>query len=205
MFEYDDPEKYARAIFFFDTCRENEGEPYIRRLRRTLGKPGLFRDYAFRIVEKTKTQDMDSRFKQGLFVIWTNYIRDIGKKPEDHDQELSLDIFHHKHMEVMYYNFMRALSLMRKAHFDALVRFIDSSFSKETAVDRYIGRSLVFQPYKAVVRVALVAGVLSFEIYQNIRRWWKGEIQGIRCVKNIVDCGVRRDLQAVSVAKFQGL
>ena len=35
--------------------------------------------------------------------------------------------------------------------------------------------------------VALAALQLSYEAIQNLRRWWKGEISGKRCAKNIVD------------------
>jgi len=31
---------------------------------------------------------------------------------------------------------------------------------------------------------------LGVDVIQNIRRWWKGEISGKRCVKNIIDSGV---------------
>ena len=42
---------------------------------------------------------------------------------------------------------------------------------------------------KALVGVALVATYLAFDVIYNIRRWWRGEISGKRCAKNIVDCG----------------
>ena len=38
--------------------------------------------------------------------------------------------------------------------------------------------------------MALVAVFLAADIIINIRRWWKGEITGVRCVKNILDNGV---------------
>ena len=33
----------------------------------------------------------------------------------------------------------------------------------------------------------LAAVYLSYEIYKDICRWWKGEISGVRCVKNVID------------------
>ena len=38
--------------------------------------------------------------------------------------------------------------------------------------------------------MALVAGFLAYDIINNLRRWWKNEITGKRCVKNILDNGV---------------
>lgn len=67
MFEHDDPENYARAILFFDICRENEVEPHIRCLKRALGKPLLLKGEFVWLAESTRTKDKDSRFKQELF------------------------------------------------------------------------------------------------------------------------------------------
>ena len=38
-----------------------------------------------------------------------------------------------------------------------------------------------------VAVAALAALQLGWEAIQNLRRWWKGEISGKRCAKNIVD------------------
>lgn len=40
-----------------------------------------------------------------------------------------------------------------------------------------------------VVTVALASAYLTYETVKNIRRWWKGEISGKRCLKNIIDTG----------------
>ena len=38
-----------------------------------------------------------------------------------------------------------------------------------------------------LVGVTLAVIYLSYEIYQDICRWWKGEISGVRCAKNVID------------------
>ena len=38
-----------------------------------------------------------------------------------------------------------------------------------------------------MVGVTLAAVYLSYEIYHDIRRWWKGGISGKRCAKNVID------------------
>lgn len=46
---------------------------------------------------------------------------------------------------------------------------------------------LVRQHGGTLVTVTISASYLSGEAYQNIRDWWKGEISGRRCAKNMVD------------------
>ena len=58
-------------------------------------------------------------------------------------------------------------------------------------LSRFGGRALTqARNAQPVVKVALVAVYLANDIILNIRRWWKGEITGKRCVKNIIDNGV---------------
>lgn len=38
-----------------------------------------------------------------------------------------------------------------------------------------------------MVSIGLVAAYLSWEAYKSIHMWWKGEISGARCAKNIID------------------
>ena len=190
-FEHDDPETYARAIFFFDSIPEYEVEPYIRSLKRVIDKPVLFKSVAIRLVDDTKKADKDPRFRQAMFDVWNNYITENNQKQEGHGQGVSLDILPQNHAAVANHNFMRAVSQMCPARYDALVGFIDSLSSVDSTVARYAKNALEkARPCQALVRVGLVAGFLTFEICQNIRRWWKGEIEGTRCVKNIIDCGV---------------
>jgi DnaJ domain len=41
-----------------------------------------------------------------------------------------------------------------------------------------------------VVPVVLVGVYLAYDVISNMRRWWKGEISGRRCAKNIIDNGI---------------
>jgi hypothetical protein len=41
-----------------------------------------------------------------------------------------------------------------------------------------------------IVMVALAGLSLGYEAIKNLRRWWKGEITGERCAKNVVDASV---------------
>jgi len=190
-FEHDNPETYARAAFFFDSIPEYEAEPYIRSLKRVIDKPALFKSVAIRLVEDTKKADKDPKFRQAMFDVWNNYITENNQKQNGHGQHMSFDLLPQNQAVVANHNFIRAVSRMCPARYDALVGFIDSFTTYDGTVALYAKNALEkARPCQALVRVGLVAGFLSYEIYTNIRRWWKGEIKGKRCVKNIVDCGV---------------
>jgi len=48
----------------------------------------------------------------------------------------------------------------------------------------------VARPFMPLLKLGWATLSLGWDVIQNLRRWWKGEISGKRCVKNIIDCSV---------------
>jgi len=185
------PESYGRACFFFDSIPPEEAEPYLGSLKRVVNKPALFKSVADRLVEDTQTAKKDPSFRQALFDIWNKYMTEDDQKQEGHGQTTSLARVPQSSLVVTHMNFGYAVSRLSPNHYDALMKFIDSWCRENSQVAiRAQGALVKARAGRAMVRVALVVAYLAFEVINNIRQWWKGEISGIRCAKNIIDCGV---------------
>ncbi|XP_060598472.1 uncharacterized protein LOC132752188 isoform X2 [Ruditapes philippinarum] len=151
----------------------------------------LFKTVAERMVKDTKTVEKDSKFRQVMYDIWNNELKDLVNKHPDGGSELALAIQNKlitSQYKVLTYCFLRAVS-----HFPhgvvGMIANIPEGMGRQVAV---IGglNLVVAVPLGPVVTVALAGVFLAWEVIMNINRWWNGEITGKRCVKNIIDCGV---------------
>ncbi|XP_052251115.1 uncharacterized protein LOC127858182 [Dreissena polymorpha] len=185
------PDSLARIIFFLaDHSANGFAEPYIQSLKAVVNMPSVFTKVAERMEQDTKTAEKDPHYKQMMYDIWQNFMKDDLSENPDHGQKWDLAVPGDSVSCVVQYNFMRAVSSMPPESYLALsnaLQAIGNASSVVRFVDKALTKARVAKP---LVRVGLVAAYLAYDVIVNIRRWWKGEISGTRCVKNIIDNGV---------------
>lgn len=57
----------------------------------------------------------------------------------------------------------------------------------QLALKPYLGDIVELKSFSKKIGVVLVFAILSYEAAVNMKKWWKGEISGVRCAKNVVD------------------
>ena len=183
-----DPDAHARVLHFLASSEEmGVAGPYIRSLSSVVAIPEVFRRVAERIADDTRRADRDPHYQQFMQDVWTNFLRDNLAEHRDGNFILALprDAF----STATIYNFMRSVARLPGESYLALQRVVQTVGGTGTMAI-YGARALATaRAARPLVRVSLVVVFLAADILMNIRRWWKGEITGIRCVKNIIDNG----------------
>lgn len=184
-----DTDSHARIIYFLSKAlAENIADPFMSSLQAVKDIPDVFRKVAERLAEDTKTAEEDPKFRQLMYDVWNNFLKDNLLPDADGGRKLELAIPSDAITATTQYAFMRAVYRLSPQAFTALRSFVHTSSGP---VARFTGRALaVARTAQPVIKVALVAVFLAVDIIRNIRRWWNGEITGKRCVKNIIDYGV---------------
>ncbi|XP_060577409.1 uncharacterized protein LOC132734633 [Ruditapes philippinarum] len=185
-FKYD-ADSCARVIYFLAKSSDC-AEPFVRSLQSVMSNAMVFKKVAERMAEDTKTADENPHYRQMMYDVWNNFLKDIDINDPDGGQRLALAIQSDVNCTVAQFCFMRAVSRLPPESFRALATTV-SAMGGPLAL--YGGRAItVARKAQPVVRVALVTVVLAWNVILNIKRWWTGEITGVRCAKNIIDCGV---------------
>ncbi|XP_052783255.1 uncharacterized protein LOC128219487 [Mya arenaria] len=181
-----EPDNFARALFFLLYCENTRKKTNIRSLQALLGDDRLFKSQALRLVKETKEEDKDSELRQNMHEIWSNYMRDDREFVTNSDQKWNRVKPRTSIACTKQACFRNAVKRLSKPQFNVLqthLQNLSASDRLQNAVAIAIGGS-------SVVIVGLVACTLAFGVIKNIKRWWKDEITGIRCVKNIMDFGL---------------
>jgi DnaJ domain len=86
----------------------------------------------------------------------------------------------------------RELARLPAAQQTQMLTIIRTLAGESSAIASYTGRAIsVFSQVSGrVALVALSAVYLSWEAFQSIRQWWRGEISGKRCAKQVIDATV---------------
>lgn len=145
-----------------------------------------------RLVEGAKCLDQDSNFYTVMNDLWNNYL-----KPNEEGGDVHLQ-FDEKRLAEL--NLERNAPLLAFALLEMIVHLPPASQQQVIgAIGRFAvtGQPLVMQVANSfvcmraaggrVVSYGLIACHLAWEAFKSIRSWWKGEISGARCAKNIVD------------------
>ncbi|XP_072021719.1 uncharacterized protein [Amphiura filiformis] len=186
-----DADNLARILYFLANSQvDGVAEPYLNSLQSVIGNRTVFRMVAVRMIQDTRTADNDQRYRQVMHDVWSNFLRDNLSEHPDNGQEWALAVPQNSASATVQYAFFRSVAQLPPESFLALqqaIQAIGSAGSLAVYANRALTHARSAQP---LVRVALVTAYLAYDIIKNIRRWWKGEITGIRCVKNIIDNGV---------------
>jgi hypothetical protein len=182
-----DPESCARVIYFLAKSISADCAVPLRSLQSVLHNAMLFKKVATCMVEDTKTVDEDPNYRKTMYEMWNIFLKDNIIDNPDGGQRLVFAIHQERYCTVIQYNFMSAVSRLSPESFRALATTVSAMGGQMSIYARALA---IARNAQSVARVALVTVHLASEVIKNIKRWWKGEITGVRCAKNIVDCGV---------------
>ncbi|XP_072021757.1 uncharacterized protein [Amphiura filiformis] len=187
--DYDD---HARVLFFLSQSLERRvAAPYLKSLRSVIGRPAVFKTVANRLAEDTRKMEEDEEYREFMHDVWSNFLEeDDLSESDNHDngQEWSLAVLQVCTPGTAEYAFISAVARLPQPREIAIYQIVRTVGNAGT-VAVYTNRALRTVAHE-VVAVGLVAACLAYDVIKNIRRWWRGEISGKRCLKNIIDCGV---------------
>ncbi|XP_072398105.1 uncharacterized protein [Diabrotica undecimpunctata] len=189
----EDQETFARVLFYLGEEEKvykdaDKLGPQMKILMSSMKVASLFHQYAKRLAEDTKRADSDEKFKRVLGLIWAQMM-DADKQTDDEDKTPDVSIvakLEHLSLEASP-GIVRALSVIPyESQKRFLVMIKDVLPTTVLSNVEYVVEN-VNRIGGAVVTVALASIQLTYEAIINIKRWWKGEISGKRCCKNIID------------------
>lgn len=154
----------------------------------------FFRNTVRQMAEDAIKAKDDSAFKDVMRDIWFNYLQPFAEGP-DYNLNLQLMLANPELTgNAVYCRMLIMLSKMPPGQVTQIVRYASDCCS---IMSRDVGALVTVQGERAlskltatggkVVAVALVAVFLAYEAFLSIYGWYKGEITGKRCVKNILD------------------
>ncbi|XP_052782488.1 uncharacterized protein LOC128218814 [Mya arenaria] len=179
-----DPEIFCRFLLL--QCNEDEIMTYIRSLIMQFGHDALFKSIVMRLMEDDKKSENDAKLREIVEYIWNNFMMDDTEVEKNSVQEWALAIPGNSILSSMQFSFVNTVKRLSTAQFSSLQVYLQSF----QGTGRLQNAVQIARKCKSVVKVDLVVCSLAFDVIQNIKRWWKGEISETRCVKNILDCGL---------------
>lgn len=190
-------EDLARILFYLDeedkAYKDNIKRPYApqwKTLKATVKNDDAFRALANRLSDETRIGEKDQEFRKRMNMLHETMLSHSDNPVSIKDYQ-KLDLaraFDHNA------TFMSALGGLAKAwsiipaeskisimeSIELIVHksTMDTVKTVTTFTDKYGGTR---------VMVALAAINIAYETYRSIQRWWRGEISGERCIKNVLD------------------
>ncbi len=192
-----DTDKLVSVLCFFCN-RDIETSRYIQILRSVSSNDKAFQGIVNNLVEDTKKLKDDPNFLCVMADIWNNYLEPNEKKNVGNGQrfDFQLVLSDLKLIEATAaYNFISALSKLPPSVQNEVVQLTINAANivvgSKLALTLHGSFNNLLQITKStsgkIVAVGLVAVYLAFEAWNNLKLWWKGEITGIRCAKNVID------------------
>lgn len=200
----DDLETGLRLVFFLQREGENSNfgltpvrDFLYKQIKR--GNPELIKKYVGNVVEDTKKVDENAEFAMVVHDLYAGFNSAKGEKPRSEgwikavqdsvvnnidksmkDPEAHVRTFCHM---------TNAMCMLAEEDLPLVIAAFESNAATKSLAISAKGSSALIKyvknPGKLVV--GLVAAQLSWEAIKNIRLWWKGEISGKRCAKNVFD------------------
>ena len=186
----DNPEKLAQITMILGF----ENDPrYVRVLDELISNPEAFKSAALHIIEDMEESKKLPEYRKLMAVMYDSMLK--GK-----DSEEIIDFEWIENDEAFQvgtqFNILRALRQLPKKSQKEIFKQI-KPFTKallQTAMPselkKYAMNSLAIiekHGRSDIIPETIVLAQLSWQTYQNILRWYNGEISGHRCAKNIID------------------
>jgi hypothetical protein len=202
----EDVEAFTRVLFYLDeednSYKDNsEIPPAWRSLKLLLNSDVAFKKYAERLVKKTKGDEEDVAFRNTMNQAYSELMDPSDSAYSEIDGEtVNFDCYTHQNFNVArktdrdadwvssFMGLSHAWSLIPVSKRTEIVKMIPKLIENRmiiSSVDEVVG--FVNKSGGNHVMVALAAISLGYEAIKNLCRWWRGEITGVRCCKNIVD------------------
>ncbi|XP_057315558.1 uncharacterized protein LOC130656675 [Hydractinia symbiolongicarpus] len=186
------PEDFSRTLWYLDQEeKEYKGgeSPVWKTLNMATSSEDAFKMYASNLAADTKEAKRDPQFRKTMSEIYQNLL-DVNGSPSHDGQNY--------HFSVAKLQISKSFPELAKIweiigvegqkELLPMIKEVCLSLHSKNLVlvaDELTG--LVTKHGGTPIMVALSSVYLAYDAVINIRRWWKGEITGVRCVKNIID------------------
>ena len=195
LFE-DDAETLSRVMFYLDQEQidfKGNLSPSWRTLKNSISLNPMFRSYAKRLADKTKEAESDNKFRKTMEQLRSNMFEPSDRKA---DIQVYQKLNPKKFTEIEVFEkagligFARAWTVIPDSCRNLIMAFVENHLPNKChdliiKADKLVTRFNYAGSKLATVSLSFV--LLSYDAIQSIRRWWKGEISGSRCCKNIID------------------
>jgi hypothetical protein len=186
------PETLSRVLFYLTKEDEvykdgTELAPVWRTLKRAMLSESTFKLYAERLADDTKVAETDVEYRKFMDYFYKRIINPSDNplsKYAHQGYELALTT---QNFNCGIGGFARAWTRISPAGQRQIIEMMPSIIANNQLVCFEKAGALTKKFGGTVIMVTLAAVQLSYEAIVSIRRWWKGEITGVRCVKNIID------------------
>lgn len=190
-----DLETLVRVLHYLDEEEKSYNNnvilpPVWKTLRSTLKSEQVFKKYAERLAEDTKRAENDENFRETMRLLYEQMM-DASEDPLPADQHQGFDLVRLTDFNVASTTacagLAKAWSLIPRPTQSQILHTLPRLIRAPlvTAADEVVG--VFSKSAGSVVIVGLAAVCLGWAAFWNVYRWWKGEISGKRCAKNVVD------------------
>ncbi len=199
-----DADTFLRVIFFLQReANEWQGDTQVRNFLAKListGDRGMIEKYMKNVVEDTKKAAVDESYKKLINDLYKGFNEAKEQHPLSENwktkvEEYAISVVDDsmkdpKSYLALFSHITSAVAMVPPENWPHLASSLEASAVARTTQLAKMAEYSVSGVKKYGTKVAVVtltAAQLSWEAIKNIRLWWKGEITGKRCAKNIVD------------------
>jgi hypothetical protein len=185
----------TRVLFYLDREEKSYKDdplardpPVIRTLRSAMQSENLFKTYVNRLIEETKQEGVDPEFHQYMRDLYSGFMDPSEERIDNEGWQLERIRELSSGARAGIGGFFRVMSTIPPGTQLAIMRSISNFVNNRHLMKVMEGGVGIFERVGSTVATfALAAVFLTWDAIHSIHRWWRGQISGIRCVKNIID------------------
>ena len=151
--------------------------PHWKSLRDTMHNDSLFKRYAIQMIADAKKSENEEKLRIKMEEIQEE-MPQHNEAAEEYCQDLSLRACQ------VFSGFSKAWSLMPVKVKEAVCDMIKQVGTGDVG---RTAQTVMLRSSGTVAAVSLAAVQLGYKVYNHIKRWWNGEIDGSWCAKHVVD------------------
>ena len=137
--------------------------------------------YLDQVIADTKKVENNQEYVRMLKSFYQRFVQE-ATVPAEEEESLSEDID-----EKALSGVIIAVSRMSAVELQVFLEVCESSLKTNALAPLVLSGQLVKKVGGKVVGSILVVAQLGWAVFKNMRQWWRGEISGKRCSKNIID------------------
>lgn len=188
------PEKLAVVLCFFSLYEEAKTNLQI--LRTVFNNEKAFNGIVDQLVEDTEKLKKDPNFLKVLADIWNFHLKPNEKTNVGDGQRFDFQLVlsdTNLINKTATYTLIGTISKLdptvQNKAIQLIINAAEATVGSELALSQSFRNLLQLSKSTAgkIVSVGLVAIFLTREAIASLKLWWRGEISGIRCTKNIID------------------
>ena len=192
------PKQLGQLLYFL--AQVDTGNKFVQILEAVLSNPSAFRKIVDNLVQDTEKYNQDPEYLKFMADIWNCYLKPNEKEGVEHGQEFNYQLIlssmgGNTTQSIMNFNFVSALSrLPPSAHRKMIATAVNLAESTLPSSWVVMARNsaenslqLARSSAGKLMVVSLVAVSLAYDVYNNICRWWRGDISKEHCIKICID------------------